>query len=218
LAKAPRSWGYWTEGKLDILGKYLAAFTTATENLAQHRIYLDAFAGKPSGTSRTTGAEIRGSARLALGVQDPPFDRCYFFELRNKAAALEEKLVRSFPGRYIRVLPGDCNYQIPATLAALRREQLGWVPTFAFLDPDGMELRWETIRALAEHKLVGTRPSKFKVELWVLFPSMGMKVTAGMPAAPPIQRQPAAERGGIRGRGPRPGSRPHQAAPAARPA
>lgn len=28
--KAPRSWGYWTEGKLDILARYLDRFTTTT--------------------------------------------------------------------------------------------------------------------------------------------------------------------------------------------
>jgi three-Cys-motif partner protein len=174
LARAPRSWGYWTEGKLDILAKYLDRFTTATKNRAQQRIYLDAFAGEPTGTSRTTGMEVRGSARLALEVKDPPFDRCYFFELRHKADALREELLRNFPGRDIRVEGGDCNKKIPDTLATLRSERLGWVPTFAFLDPDGMELRWDTIREFAAHKLRGPRPSRFKVELWVLFPSAGL--------------------------------------------
>jgi three-Cys-motif partner protein len=172
--KAPRSWGYWTEGKLDILARYLDRFTTTTKYKADARIYLDAFAGEGLGTSRTTSTQFEGSARIGLKVSDPPFDRCYFFELADKAAELERELTRDFPGRDVRVVPGDCNATIPAALTELRRDNLGWAPTFAFLDPDGMELRWETIKALAAHKQLRQSPSKTKVELWVLFPSGGL--------------------------------------------
>jgi three-Cys-motif partner protein len=172
--KAPRSWGYWTEGKLDILARYLDRFTTTTKHKADARIYLDAFAGEGHGTSRTTSTRFEGSARIGLKISDPPFDRCYFFELPDKAAELEEELHRDFPGRDIRVVPGDCNATIPAALAELRKDNLGWAPTFAFLDPDGMELCWETIQALAVHKQLHKSPSKTKVELWLLFPSGGL--------------------------------------------
>jgi three-Cys-motif partner protein len=37
-----------------------------------------------------------------------------------------------------------------------------------------MELRWETIKALAAHKRLRQPPSKTKVELWLLFPSGGL--------------------------------------------
>jgi three-Cys-motif partner protein len=171
---APRSWGYWTEGKLDLLARYLDRFTTTTKYKADARIYLDAFAGEGHGTSRTTSTQFEGSARIGLKVSDPPFDRCYFFELPEKAAELERELTRDFLGRDLRVVPGDCNATIPAALAELRRDNLGWAPTFAFLDPDGMELRWETIKALAAHKQLRQPPSKTKVELWVLFPSGGL--------------------------------------------
>jgi hypothetical protein len=176
--KAPRSWGYWTEGKLDILGRYLDRFTTTTKYKADARIYLDAFAGQGLGTSRTTRAQFEGSARIGLKVGDPPFDRCYFFELREKAAELERELTRDFPGRDLRVVPGDCNETIPDALAELRRDNLGWAPTFAFLDPDGMELRWETIKALAVHKRLRQPPSKTKVELWLLFPQAACSATS----------------------------------------
>jgi three-Cys-motif partner protein len=176
-AKAPRSWGYWTEGKLDLLTKYLDAFTTATKKKARARVYLDAFAGEGRGRSRTTGGEFEGSARIGLNVYDPPFDRCYFFELPKKAAGLEHELTRDFPGRDLRVLSGDCNSTIPAALAELQSDNLDWAPTFAFLDPDGMQLRWETMQALAAHKLLrqppGSKP-RTKVELWVLLNSSGL--------------------------------------------
>jgi hypothetical protein len=48
---------------------------------------------------------------------------------------LEQELTRDFPGRDLRVVSGDCNITIPATLAELRSDNLDWAPTFAFLDP-----------------------------------------------------------------------------------
>ena len=41
----PRSWGWWTEQKLDILGDYLVAFTKASTT-AHASVYLDLFAGQ----------------------------------------------------------------------------------------------------------------------------------------------------------------------------
>lgn len=41
-----RTWGYWTRGKLDLLRRYLDAFTTTTKYKVDERIYIDAFAGQ----------------------------------------------------------------------------------------------------------------------------------------------------------------------------
>lgn len=42
---------------------------------------------------------------------------------------------------------------------------LAWAPTFAFVDPNGMEAAWSTLVALANFR----RHQKTKVELWLLF-------------------------------------------------
>ena len=81
---AGRSWGYWTRGKLDILERYLDAFTT-TKFKSSERIYLDAFAGEPENRDRLTGESIDGSARIALRVDDPPFTVLRFFETPENA-------------------------------------------------------------------------------------------------------------------------------------
>lgn len=167
-----RSWGYWTEAKLGLLARYLDAFTTATKYKSpDERIYLDAFAGEGRGISRTTGEEFESSPRLALRVDDPPFSRLWFFELGTTATRLREDLEADFPDRHFEVVAGDCNETIPGALAELHADGVAWAPTFAFLDPDGMELHWETIAALADHK---RNVSKFKVELWVLFSAPGL--------------------------------------------
>ena len=96
----PRSWGWWTEQKLDILGDYLAAFTRASTT-AGTTVYLDLFAGQAQNISRSrTEHLIRGSARRALETK-PPFTVLRFFELASRAAGLNAAL--------------EAEYQAPAT-------------------------------------------------------------------------------------------------------
>ena len=158
-----RAWGYWTKGKLDILRRYLDAFTTTTKNKASERIYIDAFAGTPENRDRLTDEPLEGSATIALSIDDPPFTRLRFFETRANASVLEAHLLERFPNRDPQVFGGDCNELIPMELQRLRR--LNWAPTFAFVDPNGMEARWCTLRALARFK----RGRRYKAELFLLF-------------------------------------------------
>src|SRR5439155_1693683 len=44
-------------------------------------------------------------------------------------------------------------------------------PTFAFLDPDGMELEWRTVKLLADHK---RGKSQYKIEMWILLSTSGL--------------------------------------------
>lgn len=173
-AVEPRRWGYWTQEKLRVLHEYLDAFTT-TSTASRERVYLDAFAGLGEGADRLTGQRFEGSVRIALGIENPPFTRFRFFEIRQKADRLRHQLDEDFPGRDIRVYSGDCNQTIPQALADL--QDLRWAPTFAFLDPDGMELAWETLAALAGHKRGyrrGVSKPEYKIEMWILFPSQGL--------------------------------------------
>lgn len=160
---APRSWGWWTEQKLDILGDYLAAFTTASKRAGQ-TVYLDLFAGRPDNVSRD-GEErvIRGSARRALDTR-PPLSVLRFFELDAAAKDLRSALTAEYPDRVsdFKVVPGDCNAKIAPVLAGLA--DLNWAPTFAFLDQQSTEVQWPTIECLARHK----RADKTKTELWLL--------------------------------------------------
>lgn len=90
-----------------------------------------------------------------------------------------------YPGRDIKVYGGDCNETIPRALSDLR--EVRWAPTFAFVDPDGMEVAWATIVALADHKrgyrsATSTKP-EYKVELWILFPTSGIVRTLALDEA-----------------------------------
>ena len=159
-----RTWGYWTRGKLDVLRDYLDAFTTTTKLKATERIYLDLFAGETDNRDRITNEEIQSSAQIALSTSDPPFTRLRFFEIEDKARELESSLLSMNPGRDIRVYAGDCNDQIVSALQDLRHKDLAWAPTFAFVDPNGLEARWSTLEQLSQF-----RTGNYKTELFLLF-------------------------------------------------
>lgn len=179
-----RSWGFWTQAKLKILADYLFAFLTASK-ASPERVYLDAFAGEGRGVDRLTGNEFSGSARIALDADGGGgFTRLFLFEREDKAEELRQRLRTDFPGRQIEVVGGDCNTVLPEVLQQLRHLNLHRVPTFAFIDPDGMEFSWLTLRALADHKRgyrpVGSSKPEYKVEFWLLFPTMGLVRTLSL--------------------------------------
>jgi three-Cys-motif partner protein len=156
-----RYWGFWTRGKLDLLRRYLDAFTTASKGVDE-RIYLDVFGGQPDNRDRLTDELLDGSARVALGTADPPFTRLRFFELPPYAARLDAALRKDFSHRNFRVISGDCNETIGPALAELA--SYNWAPTFAFIDPNGPDAHWSTIEAIARFKKPGTT----KAEMWIL--------------------------------------------------
>jgi three-Cys-motif partner protein len=161
---AERPWGFWTESKLDMLSAYLPAFTTASKS-APSTVYLDLFGGQATNVSMDTGRPIDGSLLRAVQTT-PPFTVVRGFELRQKRArSLHEAFRAEFPNRDVVVHAGDVHDALQSALAALAPYRGS--PTFAFIDPDGVEARWELLEALAAHK----PPSRTKVELFLLLAS-----------------------------------------------
>lgn len=173
-----RAWGFWSVHKLDILSDYLNAFNIASKR-AGKTVYLDLFAGTAENESRDTGEPVMGSARRALDAA-PAFAKLYFFDLPGKARALEGALRTDYPGRDFLVLPGDSNDQLQQALADVRAADLAWAPSFAFLDPDNLGIKWSTLEALADFK----RDRKYKVELWILCFSSAMPRILTLRTAP----------------------------------
>jgi three-Cys-motif partner protein len=101
----------------------------------------------------------------------PPFTVVRGFELRQeRAQSLQGAFRAEFPHRDVVVHAGDVHDALQSALAALAPYR--WSPTFAFIDPEGVEARWELLEALAAHKA----PRQTKVELFLL------------PASPQIMR------------------------------
>jgi three-Cys-motif partner protein len=156
-----RYWGFWTRGKLDLLRRYLDAFTTASKTVNE-RVYLDLFGGQPTNRERITEADLDGSARIALSTANPPFTRLRCFELEPYASRLRDALQGDHGGRDFEVVAGDCNVTIHQVLREIGT--VNWAPTFAFVDPNGPDIQWSTLEALARFKKATTT----KTEIWLL--------------------------------------------------
>jgi three-Cys-motif partner protein len=154
--------GIWSLEKLATLLLYFRAFTTACGK-AGGGYYVDGMAGP--GICRLRGARPRpylacGSPLIALRSQ-PEFQQCIFLEIdRRKVQALRARTAAY--GERAGVYQGDVNLD----LARLLRDQVpSWAPCFCFLDPQGIELSFDTISAVA-----CTPGRKLKPELLVVFP------------------------------------------------
>lgn len=108
-------WGDWTRQKLDILGAYLDAYTTALKRQPFYLHYIDAFAGTGDITIRTsqdskTKEILKGSARIAYEVKDKKFDTLVFIERdQGKADVLRAIAPNS---RRIVVKNGEANQEL----------------------------------------------------------------------------------------------------------
>ena len=168
-----KDWGgYWTEAKLGILAKYLSAFNVAARS-ARQTVYLDLFAGKVQNTRPDTGEPYPGSTKCAMET-NPPFSRLVFWELEPTASQLRKDLHDSYPqdSRWT-VMAGDCNTTLNEglqTAAALRN-----APTFAFIDPKGLEVSWNTLYQLSKW-----RDGNTKTELWILLPEPALERVLGL--------------------------------------
>jgi three-Cys-motif partner protein len=167
--------GDWTADKLERVRKYLVAYAKIMRGQHFRFAYIDAFAGTGYNTRRAkheTAASlfpelaegeaaefIDGSARIALKVE-PRFTKYIFIE--KDATRFEElgKLKDEFPALAsdIVLVNADANAYLRDVC-----ENRKWARNRAvlFLDPFGMQVTWETMKAIAKTKAI---------DLWILFP------------------------------------------------
>jgi three-Cys-motif partner protein len=170
---AHRFGGPWTLEKLLKVRLYLQAYVTALKNQDFKLIYVDAFAGTGfvagqesqseqsvlSGFEESEAVEfIAGSAKNALEVE-PPFDEYIFIEKSSSRLAelADLRLQHTKIAQRIRIEPGDAN----AVLKDFCNKDWRSSRAVVFLDPYGMQVRWETIELLARTRAI---------DVWILFP------------------------------------------------
>ena len=167
--------GQHTEIKLSVVAGYLRAYTRALRPHWQNLWYIDAFAGTGSRTVRVSARdgdlvddpvpeqveERKGSARIAIEIE-PAFDRLVFMEQNRRHCAALHALKDEFRDRDISIVEGDANKLIQGEIA-----WSGWRKTRAvmFLDPYGMTVEWETLKAIANTKAI---------DVWYLFSLSGL--------------------------------------------
>lgn len=154
--------GPWTRTKLDILKNYLEAYTTALKDKPFRLIYVDAFAGSglwkpPSPDTLEDPADFRamwkGSAAIALDIDNKPFDRLVFIEKDDDRC----RSLRRLASRRVKIVRDDANKAIPDLCRTMKPSDRAVV----FLDPFATEVSWSTVKTLADTK---------KVDCWILFP------------------------------------------------
>ncbi len=165
--------GAWTEIKLDILRNYLDFYTKALSKQGFELLYIDAFAGTGSRTEILPSAPILGqeekkisldgSARIALNI-DQPFDKYLFIETNGKRIKELEKLRAEFRNTYIKIENADANTVI-AELANRSIWDCNKFRGVIFIDPYGMEVSWETLKAIKMTE---------SFDMWYLFPISGV--------------------------------------------
>ena len=153
--------GAWTREKLDILQNYLDAYTTALKDQPFTLHYVDAFAGSGAIEAQgdADGAKLlEGSPKVALGIQNKPFDRLIFIEIgQENADSLRTMIAHGDNADRAQVVTEDANQYLPKFCAAMGRYDRAVV----FLDPFGTQVDWETVQAIADTE---------KCDTWILFP------------------------------------------------
>lgn len=168
--------GGWTQRKLEVLRKYLQAYTKIFKRNPRARFYsisyVDAFAGtgtlrRPAlGALATLLPELqenekefrKGSVTRALEVE-PSFDKYVFIEKDAKKCSELESIAAKFASRRkVEVINEDANTGLLRWCSNL---DTGKERAVVFLDPFGASVKWEVIAALGRTRAV---------DLWVLFP------------------------------------------------
>ena len=138
--------GPWTRKKLELLNKYLSAYTTilTAQPWCRGVHYIDAFAGASVHVDRETQELLDGSPRIAINAA-PPFDRLMFVENDPERVQRLNALKDEHPDRNIEVLAGDCNHVLPHICQQIPGNERA----FLLLDPYNLGVRWDTIEAAA---------------------------------------------------------------------
>jgi three-Cys-motif partner protein len=145
-----------------ILDAYLNRFAQACKR-AGGWYALDLFAGTGLNWSTTRNQAINGSALIALEAGSPAAIKVAVAESHAGAReALAHRTERY--GDRVASFNDDANKIVAAMLGLIPRR----APAFAFLDPEGSELEWPTVEAIAEHK---REHSPNKIEQLILFPT-----------------------------------------------
>lgn len=150
-----------TDLKLELLRKYLKAFTGALRNIFDDLWYVDAYAGTGRRTVKILARDPdlldegveeqiiqrQGSAQIAIDTR-PAFDRLVFIDLnRRHVRALEElKHGHETPRMRIDVLRKDAN---EAIRQLIQGHNFAGTRVVMFLDPYGLGVSWETLEAIA---------------------------------------------------------------------
>lgn len=136
--------GPWTILKLAILTYYVDVYTSIIKKNFGQAYYLDAFAGPGLDRIRETGDIIFGSPLIADRIpnENKKFDKLVLIEKnRSYASALSQLLPKAC------IIQDDINSD---GLNQALKEIPSDAPILAFIDPEGFELEWNTLKSILD--------------------------------------------------------------------
>ena len=141
------------QGELTIIKEYATAYSkilSAQTHPGLDHVYIDAFAGAGKCVSRATGEIISGSPLNALGVT-PPFKAYHFIELKPYKVESLREISANSPN--VHLYEGDCNeILLKKVFPQVRFDK--YQRALALLDPYGLHLNWEVIKAAADTRCI----------------------------------------------------------------
>ena len=172
-----RSVKEWTPNKLALISYYLPEFARLCDGKAGGWYFLDGFAGNGANWARDLG-RFKGSALIGATVE-PRAKRVVLIEKSQESVqTLKKRCERERPDAV--VMNGDCNELIQQALSQFDSRGL---PAFCVLDPEGMELAWETVEACATAREKSTpygEEGPTLHELLIYFSTPGVMRTASV--------------------------------------
>jgi len=158
--------GPWTAKKLDYLARYIDIFEKAMRGKWSIRNYIDLLSGPGKNRIRGTGEILLGSPLVALTTLHP-FTGYFFVEWLGQAKdALEQRCNDSHFHQRVNIYQGDCNVLVDKVIDSLRVSEMQSL-NLAFLDPEGLELQWQTVVKLATIK---------RMDIILYYPEMGLNL------------------------------------------
>jgi len=173
----------WARDKLMVLHTYLWHFSMACNGAKRGYephpwCYVDVMAG-PGVNRFPDGSTCAGSPLIAQAVNEPPlFPAARTLVFAESDSRLSEALNARVAGdSRIRLCTVDVNASVASVLEHVPKR----APCIAFFDPEGFDVRWETLEAFARHKR-----ASHKIELLVMLPLyVGMLRTLFLGSEPP---------------------------------
>ena len=158
--------GYWSQVKLEIVGKYAQAYSTILAKQPGFRhVYVDAFAGAGIHELKKTGKLVPGSPLNALAVK-PRFREYHLIDLDQTKVEHLRQVIGDRADVFVH--EGDCN-QVLLRDVFPRIRYRDYRRGLCLLDPYGLTLNWEV---LAE------APRMRSIEVFLNFPIMDMNRNA----------------------------------------
>lgn len=150
-----RTFGKWTTVKLDYLQRYIDLFEKSMRGKSWcARCYIDLYAGTGKFQLEGQCNFHLGSALLALTTKHP-FTHYFFVEKSQENFDILCQRCEGATQTKKKILCGDANLRVKEIVDEIKsiehnRLRDEWSSlNLAFLDPDGLELEWETIEKLA---------------------------------------------------------------------